>query len=572
MTPSIPPHSSHTTLWERWVSHAQRNPDGQAVIHYVAGETPRVWSWQAIIERAARYAAALKQAGVRPGHVCATVLRHHPEFYPLYMGIEAAGAIPAVLAYPNARLHPDKFRDGLAGIARNSGLDFILTQRELEENVRPLATGSASSVRDILFPLDWNDEGNLPPAPTLPHPNVDASAPCLLQHSSGTTGLQKAIMLSHAAVLEHVTRYGHAIALTESDRVISWLPLYHDMGLIAAFHLPLAFGIPTIQIDPFEWVMAPVLLLDAIASEKATLSWLPNFAYNLMADRIRDEDLEGIRLDGLRMLINCSEPIRAASHEKFLRRFAPLGLRASALGGCYAMAETTFAVTQTHADSAPAVLDASRSALAAGRFEAPSPGESVMRCASSGAVISGCEVRVADEHGLDLPENKVGEIFIRSVSMFGGYRNNPEKTAQVLKDGWYASGDYGFSHNSQLYVIGRKKDIIIVAGKNLYPEDIEDAVGHVDGVIPGRVVAFGSEDDSAGTEQVCIVAETSRDQAPQRKALRRAIVEAGMAIDVTIARVYLAPPRWLIKSSSGKPSRSANRDRAASELKPEGTA
>jgi acyl-CoA synthetase (AMP-forming)/AMP-acid ligase II len=370
-------------------------------------------------------------------------------------------------------------------------------------------------------------------------------------------------------VLEHVERYGTAISMSEADRVVSWLPLYHDMGLIAAFHLPLALGIPTVQLDPFEWVMAPVLLLEAISRQKGTLTWLPNFAYNLMADRIHEEDLQGLRLDSLRMVINCSEPVRAVSHEKFLGRFGALGLAPAALAASYAMAETTFAVTQSAVGMPPPVLTASRRELSGGRFAPAAAGEPATRCVSSGTPIPGCKVRVVDEKGADLPDGRVGEIVIHSVSMFDGYRNNPQKTAQVLNDHWYSSGDYGFVWEGQLYVIGRKKDIIIVAGKNLYPEDIEEAVNGVPGVLPGRVVAFGAEDESAGTDQVCVVVETSADQPAQRKALKLAIIEAAMAVDVTVSRVYLVGPRWLIKSSAGKPSRSANRQRALEELSPD---
>jgi acyl-CoA synthetase (AMP-forming)/AMP-acid ligase II len=560
-------HDSNTTLWNRWAAHAESRPDAAAVVHCVAGEEPFVWTFAALIERAGRYAEQLKAQGVTKGQVCATVLRHHREFYPLYMGIEAVGALPAVLAYPNPRLHPDKFRQGLEGIAHNSGLDWLITDRELEPVVRPLATGGVSTVRDIFFPLEWQERGQLASVLTS-HPQVDPGEPCLLQHSSGTTGLQKAIMLSHRAVLEHVDRYGRAISMSAADKVVSWLPLYHDMGLIAAFHLPLALGIPTVQIDPFEWVMAPVLLLEAISRERGTLTWLPNFAYNLMADRIRQEDLEGVRLDSLRMAINCSEPVRAASHEKFLRRFGAMGLASTALATSYAMAETTFAVTQSAAGASPPVLMASRRELSAGRFSPAGGDEPATRCVASGMPISGCEVRVVDDKGVDVPEGNVGEIVIHSVSMFDGYRNNPAKTAEVLKDGWYSSGDYGFAWEGQLYVIGRKKDIIIVAGKNLYPEDIEEAVNGVSGVLPGRVVAFGAEDESSGTEVVCVLVETTADEPDERKALRRAIVEAAMAVDVTVSRIYFVPPRWLIKSSAGKPSRSANRQRALQELAP----
>ena len=553
-------------LWEVWRRHAERDPAADAVVHWVAGEEPLRWSRGALMERAAGYALRLAEAGVRPGEVCALVIRHHPEFYPLYLGVEALGALPAVLAYPNPRLHPDKFREGLAGMSRKSGLDWLLAERALEETVAPLARGGDSTVRDILFPLEWSPA---PADPAAVHAPGTADDPCLLQHSSGTTGLQKPVVLSHRAVLEHVRRYGRAIGLSPADRVVSWLPLYHDMGLIAAFHLPLAAGIPTVQIDPFEWVTAPFLLLEALSAERGTLCWLPNFAYNLMADRVPDEDLEGVRLDGVRLFVNCSEPVRAESHDRFLARFADYGVRPGQLSACYAMAETTFAATQTAPGRPPRTLEAAREALAAGALRDPLPGEAVRLCVSSGAPIAGCEVRVVGEDGADLADGQVGELAIRSVSLFGGYRNHPEKTAEALRGGWYFSGDLGFREGGEFFVIGRRKDLIIVAGKNIYPEDVEDVVGRVEGVLAGRVVAFGADDAAAGTEQVCVVAESAAagDTAAER-ALSLAIREAAARVDVTIGRVYVVPPRWLIKSSSGKPSRSANRARVLEDLEP----
>lgn len=553
-------------LWEVWRGHAERDPHAEAVVHLVAGEEPVRWTRGELMARAAGYALRLAEAGVRPGEVCALVVRHHPEFYPLYLGVEALGALPAVLAYPNARLHPDKFRDGLAGMSRHSGLDWLLVERELEPLVAPLAKGGESTVREVLFPLEWNPE---PADPAAVHAPGSEDDPCLLQHSSGTTGLQKPVVLSHRAVLEHVRRYAAALRLTPQDRVVSWLPLYHDMGLIAAFHLPLAAGITTVQIDPFEWVTAPVLLLDALWRERGTLCWLPNFAYNLMADRVPADELDEVRLDGVRLFVNCSEPVRAESHELFVSRFAEFGVRPEQLSACYAMAETTFAATQTPPGRPPRVLEAAREALSAGALRDPLPGESVRRCVSSGAPIPGCELRVVDASGGDCPDGVVGELAIRSVSLFDGYRNHPDKTAQALRGGWYFSGDLGFRYDGEYYVIGRQKDLIIVAGKNIYPEDVEDVAGRVPGVLPGRVVAFGADDEAAGTEQVCVVAESAAaGSEAAEKALSLSIREAAAKVDVTIGRVYVVPPRWLIKSSSGKPSRSANRARALEVFEP----
>ena len=554
-------------VWDHWRDHAEATPEREAVVHLSVDREPVRWRWGELMLAASRAAVWLQSHGVRKGDVCALIVRHDPNFYPLYLGVSALGALPSVLVYPNTRLHPDKFRQGLEGMSRRSGLDYILTEEELSPIVASLVGGEGSTIRGILYPLAELRGLHAGDGAIVEHAPSSPDDPCLLQHSSGTTGLQKPVVLSHRAVLDHVSRYGSAIGMSEQDRVVSWLPLYHDMGLIAAFYLPLVSGVPLIQLSPMEWVMAPALLLEAISRERATVCWLPNFAYRFMADRIRDEDIEGCNLESIRLLVNCSEPVRAESHDRFRCRFAGYGLRRDVLGASYAMAETTFAATQTPPGVEARRLLVDRAALARGEVRTlqendPDGGR---WCVSSGIPVPGCELRIVDERRRDLPSSSVGEIAISSVSLFDGYRNYPEKTSEVLVDGWYYSGDYGFVHEGEYFVVGRKKDLIIVAGNNVFPEDVEDAVGAVPGVLPGRVVAFGVEDERLGTDVLCVIAE-SEVQASDRRALRLAILQAGMSIDVTISRVYIAPPRWMIKSSSGKPARATNRDRALAEM------
>jgi acyl-CoA synthetase (AMP-forming)/AMP-acid ligase II len=563
------PITNHTTIWNRWLQNARTNPAGDAIVHWNACDEPFRWTYARLIETAEKFAVEMIRNQIARGDVCALIIRHNAMIYPIYMACVRIGAIPAILAYPNPRLHPDKFRQGLEGMSQRSGLDWILTERDLDPAIRPLIEADGSTIKGLHFPLEWNlqeERSDSTGSVMIPTEAIAASDPLLLQHSSGTTGLQKPVVLSHAAVQEHVFRYAQTLRLNQNDKVVSWLPLYHDMGLIAAFHLPLALGVTTIQLNPFDWVLAPSLLLEAISRERGTLSWVPNFAFDMMADKIRTEDLEDLEdidLRSWRMIINCSEPIRHESHQKFLNRFRPFGLRPSAISTCYAMAETTFAVTQTVPDSSPSVLMVDRAQLAKGVVAVVNDEVRARICVSSGTPLPGTRIRIVDESNRELPEDIVGEIAIQSVSMFDGYRNYPEKTAAVLRDGWYYSGDYGFKRGSDYYVIGRKKDIIIVAGNNIYPEDVETAVGAVAGVIPGRVIAFGREEEKIGTERLCIIAETNINDEEGKNRLRIEIMKAGMAIDVTIGDVYLVPARFLIKSSSGKPSRQANKDRAA---------
>lgn len=558
-------NQSNEILWSKWSANAEKFPDKDAIVHWVAGEEPFRWTFSSLISSAEKYSYLLQQKGIKKGEVCALIIRHNPDFYPLYMAVSNLGAIPAVLAYPNPRLHPDKFRQGIEGMSQRSGLDWILTEKVIEPIIKPLVEKAGSTIKGLYFPLEWekclNPEIGFLNEIEKIHKNIKSKDPFLLQHSSGTTGLQKPVLLSHKAVLNHVENYAEAIRLNENDKVVSWLPLYHDMGLIAAFHLPLAFGITSVQIDPFEWVLVPSLLLEVITREKSTVTWLPNFSYNMMTDKILDDEIENISLESMRLFINCSEPIREESHSKFYNRFKQHGLKRNALSTCYAMAETTYAATQTEPGTDPAVLLADRQEMSTGKIRIIDIPESARACVSSGKTIKGCEIKIVDAKRNEVEPGIIGEIAIKSDSMFDGYRNYPEKTAEVLMDGWYYSGDYGFVHENEFYIIGRKKDIIIVAGNNIYPEDIEDAVNKVKGVIPGRAVAFGEEDAEIGSEQISVVAETNLFDPDEQKKLKNNIVKAGMEMDVSIRKIYIVPPRWLIKSSAGKPSRKANREK-----------
>ena len=552
----------HKTVWSLWERNANNTPEKDAIVHWIAGEEPFRWSFKSLLTTANAFSILLKKNGIQENEVCAIIIKHNRFFYPLYMGIVGIGAIPAVLAYPNPRLHPDKFRDGIRGMSHRSGLDWIFTERSLEPILTPLLVDS--TIHGVQFPFEWDmnfrDE-KIEKEIEEVRKNITGSDAFLLQHSSGTTGLQKPVLLSNKAVIDHVDNYAEAIYFTATDKIVSWLPLYHDMGLIAAYHLPLAFGITSIQIDPFEWVLAPMLLMEAISKEKGTVAWLPNFAYNMMADKIPDDELEDVSLESWRLVINCSEPVRNESHVRFFERFKKYGFKQSSLSACYAMAETTYAVTQTVPGTMPRVIPVDRMQLAQGTVSIIDDLTKARMCVSSGKIIKGCQVRIVDESRNDVPTGSVGEIAIHSVSMFDCYRNYPEKTADVLENGWYFSGDYGFVYEDEYYVIGRKKDIVIVAGNNIYPEDVEDTVSKVEGVLPGRVVAFGTDDVALGTDVLSVIAETNAESHDDRKHLKVRIQEAGLKNDMAITKVYLVPSRWLIKSSAGKPSRKANKER-----------
>ncbi|MEO8453195.1 MAG: AMP-binding protein, partial [Gemmatimonadota bacterium] len=515
-----------------------------------------------LVAAADRAASWLSELGVQPGDVCAIVLPSDPLFFAVYMGVVFAGGLPSVLAYPNERLHPAKFQNGLRGMAAKSGLQWMVTDAALWERLASLVADSPIRI-GLVDPELFERGGSSVP---IQLPQVLPDQPCLLQHSSGTTGLQKGVTLSHRAILEHAIRYGRSIAVTASDGVASWLPLYHDMGLIAAFHLPFLYGIPVVQLDPFEWVLRPAELLQAVAHERSTLCWLPNFAFNLLADRTRDRDIPPGACETLRLVVSCSEPIRASSIRRLLTRLAPYGLRSGAVSASFAMAETTFAVTQTRPGEAVTTEQVSRSGLAQGIARPPADGEPVRECVSSGVPIDGCAVRITGPGSGVVPDGVVGAVEVTSVSLFEGYRNDPDRTGSAFRGAWFVTGDVGYLRDHELFVIGREKDLIIVGGKNIYPEDVEDALAKVEGVIPGRVVAFEMDDDALGTGRIAVVVETEEAGREARLGLRSRVVHVGAEFDLSISSVFIAPPRWLIKSSSGKLSRRENGARAVEQL------
>ena len=502
------------------------------------------------------YGAALQAMGIAPRDLVIVAHTQNLESIYAFWGALLIGAIPSMFPTLTEKLDPDIYMANMAELVRVSDVRAVLTTDEfapaLAERVGCPVYGSAA----LLASLDEQ-----PFAPYAPDPDEIA----FLQHSSGTTGLQKGVALAHRAVLNHLASYGDALDLRADDVIISWLPLYHDMGLIAGFLMPLIQGVPLVLMSPFEWVKSPALLFRAINDYGGTLCWLPNFAYNHCARRIRQRDLENLSAASMRMFINCSEPVYYESHELFLERFAPLGVTPSMLEVSYAMAENTFAVTQTLPREIPRLDVIDRAALQTDLRAVPVADEhpgAVIKV-SCGLPINGVEVRVLDAENRPLPERHVGEIAVRSNSMLSGYYHRPD--LDPFRDGWYLTGDRGYLADDEVYVVGRSKDLIINAGKNVYPQDIEAILNGVAGIHAGRAVVFGVPDEREGTELIAVVAEVEADAAADpdtRKAItQRARQAVAQQSTVTLSYVHLVDEKWLIKTSSGKIARAANREK-----------
>ena len=482
-----------------------------------------------------------------------------------FAGAMMLGAVPAFLAYPNFKVEPAKYRAGLAGVTGNLRAKVVVIDDGFPDELLAHVSldGESKLIRagnDAAIQL----EGFSPP-------QIDPHSIAFIQHSAGTTGLQKGVALTHAAVLRQIESLSDALRIdATSDRICSWLPLYHDMGLIACFMLPMVCHVPVVMQSPLDWVMHPETMLQIITDHRCTLAWMPNFAFQFVPRRAPQNRWAQCNLSSLRALVNCSEPVRAASMEEFRRAFTPIGLKAGVLQSCYAMAENVFAVTQSNLvahDPARIWVDAQRfrSEHQISHVDEATPGSICL--VSSGRLLPNNTVRIASESGEILPDAHVGEILIQSDCLFSGYYNRPDLTAQAIVDDWYHSGDLGFLFDGELYVVGRKKDLLIIGGENIYPQDIEEIVSAHPAIHDGRAIAMGIYNRDLGTEDIVLVAEVEDEKslidADAIEQDLRAKIVAGLG--VSVRTIFLKPPRWIVKSTAGKPARAATSEKLLQE-------
>lgn len=519
-------------------------------------------TYRTLLQGAAGYAKSYQKNGILPGDVVILILQHGLDLIYSYFGAILHGAVPSIMPFLTEKLLPERYRADLVSLISITKPACIVTNIDFEAEVRS-ALKPDDSVRKVIL-------ANQADGPCIPEFNElegfqrNSEDIVLLQHSSGTTGLQKGVALSHQAVINQLDSYRSTIDLNEEkDVIVSWLPLYHDMGLIACFILPVLSRTPLVLLSPFDWIRAPYRLFQAISRYKGSLCWLPNFAYNFCAQKIRDRNLENVDLSSIRAIINCSEPMRLESHAAFFERFKQFGLRFETLATCYAMAENVFAVTQGGLDGPVLVDEIDRETLQLKKKANKSiNGKATIKMLSAGRPISNVRVSILDDNGNSIQDRLIGEIAIKSNCMLTGYYNRPDLTHKTFKNGWYLTGDLGYIVNNEVFITGRKKDLIIIGGKNVYPQDIEMLAMEVPGVHQGRVVAFGIFNEELGTEEVEVIAEVDEDEPGKLEMISDQIQQAvtrGSAI--SLRQVLLVKKKWLIKTSSGKVARIANKEK-----------
>jgi len=522
------------TLLEVLDWHAARHPGRVHVTLLEAEREAHRLTYGELAARTRAVAHSLQRRGLEPGQSVAMMLPTGAAYFHAFLGVLAAGGVPAPLYPPFRWTQIEEHLRRQARILENCAAPVLVTVAQAQPAAR-LLQAQVPTLRHVVVAEDLVNEEQAPASPCAP---TDTA---LLQYTSGSTGQPKGVVLTHANLLANIRAMGAAIGVTPADVFVSWLPLYHDMGLIGAWLGSLYFGIGLVLMPTPDFIVRPARWLWAMHRYRGTLSGGPNSAYEVLAAKLPDDELRGLDLSSWRVAFNGAEPVRAATLERFARRFARYGFDARAMVPAYGLAECTLALTVPPLGRGP-LVDA-------------------RGVASCGRPLASLEVRVVDEAGREAAEGKEGRIEFRGASATSGYFRNPEATRKLLREGWLDTGDLGYFAAGELYVTGRAKDVIIRAGQHIHPYDLEEAVGALAGVRAGCVAVFGASDRATGAERMVVVAETPLTDEAARERLRRRIAELALErLGAPADDIVLSGARVVLKTASGKIRRSACRE------------
>lgn len=514
-------------------------------------------SYGALAAAARRIAAGLQAHDIGTGDAVAMMLPSGKDYFAVFTGALLIGAV-AVPMYPPTRLSriEDHVRRHL-GILGNCQARALITTADIQP-VAQVMRAHIETLSVVLTPeevVEGAAESYLAPA-------VSSQDLALLQYTSGSTGDPKGVMLTHGNLIANIRAMTAAIEATPEDVFVSWLPLYHDMGLIGAWLGSLYQATTLVLLSPLQFLARPSRWLRAIHRYGGTISGGPNFAFELCLRRVSDSDIAGLDLGSWRVAFNGAEPVSAETLERFCARFAPCGFRREAMMPVYGLAEDSVGLAFPTLGRGP-LIDPVRRTVFQNTGEAlPVSGdEAALRFVASGRPLSGHEIRVVDTAGRELPERREGRVQFRGPSATQGYFRNPGATKRLFDGDWLETGDMGYMAGGDIHITGRQKDLIIRAGRNIHPADIEAAVGAVDGVIAGNIAVFGSRDTASGTERLVVLAETRKTDEKALDAIR-ARINALVAdhTDQPADDIVLAPPNTVPKTSSGKVRRAASRE------------
>jgi len=527
-------------------------------------------SFGKLLEGAEGVARGLLSQGVERQQTVALMLPTSREFFFGFMGTLLAGAVPVPI-YPPVKIDQiEEYAERQVRILRNAQVTALLTPKRATKLAR-LLRPKVPSLRTILQPDKLLEKKRTAIPVESPELSVSSEDLALIQYTSGSTGDPKGVALTHGNLIANIRSIAEAVQVTPDDVVVSWLPLYHDMGLIGCWLFALYHGLEMVCFSPLEFLRQPKRWLRALSDFGGTLSPAPNFAYELCGRRIRDGDLDGVDLSAWRVALNGAEPVDPDTVDRFCERFGVCGFRAEAMLPAYGLAENAVALSFPPPGRPPRVEAVDRDTLhREGRAVPVGDRECAtepLRSISVGVAIPGHEIRLVDDQDREVAERVEGNIQFRGPSATSGYYRNPKATAAIrTADGWTRTGDRGYLAGGELFITGRSKDLIIRAGRNLDPVEIEALANQVDGIRRGCVAAIGVSNPTTGSEDLVVIAETRKEGPRTRRRLaaevRRRISDA---TKVSPDEVLLVPPRTVPKTPSGKLRRAETRGRYLSK-------
>ena len=525
------------------VIDALAESDDQTGLTFLAADgSERTIGFRSLREQAYARGRKLLASGIGPGDRVAIIIPEPDEFVLTFLGAVTAGIVPVPLYPPLALSKLDTYLDGTARVLNAAAADLLVTTAQVEKLLWSVVV-KVPTLKDLVTVQRLKERREVEAG----RPMVLPSDPVFLQFTSGSTSTPKGVIVTHKSLVANTEAIIHeGLHLDpKTDVGVSWLPLYHDMGLIGFVLAPILAQIPIVYIPTLQFVKRPVLWMEVVHRHKATLTFAPNFAFARVTKRASEADLARWDLSTLRIVGCGAEPISGATMTAFVDKFARCGLRPEAMLPCYGMAEATLAMTFVGLDE---------------RIKIHTGPDGNAENVSCGRPFLGHEIGIFGDNGQRLPERVVGEIRFRGPSVAGGYFRNPELTRQTFIDGgWLKTGDLGYLEDGELYISGRSKDILIVHGKNFYPQAIEWQVEDVPGIRKGNVVAFSVP--GADTEEVVIVAETAETDPEKRSALAKEVkVHLNTALSLVASDVVLLGVGELPKTTSGKLQRRKTRE------------
>ena len=520
---------------------------------------------------AQKCAEELARRGVPAGGRVSLMLPTSRQFFICYAGILLAGAVPVPIYPPFRADRIEEYAERQSAILNNAGVCLLLTFRRAEAVAKLLKprVKSLVSVVDASKLLDAAEK-EPPPAPGALPAFISGSRRrkgsdiALLQYTSGSTGDPKGVVLTHANLLANMRAVAEAVQMGPADVGISWLPLYHDMGLIGAWLTLLLHGVPLVALSPLAFLTRPERWLQAFSKHKGTITAAPNFAYELCVRKVSDKAMEGVDLSSWRAALNGAEPVNPETLERFITRFSKYGFKREAMLPVYGLAEASLGVTVPSLSRGPLVDRVGRDAFTKQGLAIPAKPEddTAIAFVSAGKPVPRHEVMIVDEQGNESADRMEGFLWFRGASATSGYYQNAAETEKLFPRGaakddgefpWVNSGDRAYRADGEFYVTGRVKDIIIKGGRNLYPHEVEELAGHAEGIRKGCIVAFGLKDEASGTEKLVVVAESREESKAKRAAIASAVTEeVSRGLGLPPDRVELIPPGSIPKTSSGK--------------------